>query len=146
MKSNSKLLIGGGLSLVILLSCCTFLFLSFISYPSTKTIANRYLKAIISEDFEAAFELGRSREYCQDNLRESILMDIEKFGGSEVRDIEIEVHGNTGSDDEMQFADIRFAYRHPNHKEWQVAEMKLATDHEVPGLRYLLCGTMFRGQ
>src|SRR5512132_3035676 len=114
MKNNSKLLIGGGLSLVIYLSCCSFLYLSFISYPSTKTIANRYLKAIISEDFEAAFELGRSREYCQDNLREGILKDIEKFGGSEIRDVEIEVHGNTGSDDEMQFADIRLAYRDPN--------------------------------
>ena len=145
MKNSSKKLIGGGLTLIIL-SCCALLYFSIISYPSTKTIANDYLHAIISEDFEAAFELGRSREYCQDNLREGILRDIEKFGGSEVRDVEIDVHGNTGSDDEMQFADIQFAYRHPNQEEWKVAEMKLATDHEVPGLRYLLCGTMFSGQ
>lgn len=72
-------------------------------------------------------------------------MDIEEFGGSEVRDVKIEVHGNSGSDDELQFADIRFAYRHPNQEGWQAADMRLATDHEVPGLRYLLCGNMFSG-
>ena len=146
MKNSSKKLIGGSLSLIILLPCCTFLYLSFISYPSTKTIANRYLKAIISEDFEPAFELGRSREYCEYELRESILMDIEKFGGAEVRAVHIKWHGNTGSDNGLQFADITFDYRHPNQAEWQSAEMRLATDHEVPGLRYLLCGNMFSGQ
>jgi len=71
-------------------------------------------------------------------------MDIEEFGGSEVRDVEIEVHGNTGSDDERQFAEIKFSYRHPDQEEWQVAEMRLATDHDVPGLRYLLCGNTLR--
>ena len=130
----------------MVLSCCAFLYFSLISYPSTKTIANRYLQAIIGEDYETALELGRSREYCQDELRESILMDIEEFGGSEVRDVTIEVYGNTGSDDELQFAEIRFAYRHPNQEDWQAAEMNLATDHEVPGFRYLLCGNMRRGQ
>jgi hypothetical protein len=144
MKNNSKKLIGYGLLIILLLSC-TFLCFSVISFPSTKTIANRYLKAIISEDYEAAFALGRSREYCRDELHESILMDIEEFGGSEVRDVKIEVHGNTGSDDEMQFAEIQFAYRPPNQEEWQAAEIKLGTDHEVPGLRYLLCGNMLRG-
>ena len=144
MKNSSKKLIGVGLTLIVL-SCCAFLSFSIISYPSTKTIANRYLQAIIGEDFESALELGRSREYCQDELRDSISMDIEEFGGSEVRDVEIEVHGNTGSDDEMQFAKIEFAYRLPNQEEWHAAEIKLATDHEVPGLRYLLCGNMLRG-
>src|SRR5215204_6112069 len=118
MKNSSKKLIGVGFTLIVL-SCCAFLSFSIISYPSTKTIANRYLQAIISEDFESALALGRSRKYCQDNLREGILRDIEKFGGSEVRDVGIDVHGNTGSDDEMQFADIRFAYRHPNQEEWK---------------------------
>jgi hypothetical protein len=147
MKNNSmKLVVAGVLSLIMALSWCVFLYFSFISYPSTKTIANRYLKAIVSEDFEAAFELGRSREYCQDKLRKSILMDIEKFGGAEVRDIKIEAHGNTGSDDELQFAEVRFFYRHPNQEEWQAAEMRLGTDHEVPGLRYLLCGNMLIDQ
>jgi hypothetical protein len=144
MKNSSKKLIGVGLTLTVL-SCCAFLSFSIISYPSTKTIANRYLQAIISEDFESALALGRSRAYCQDELRDSISMDIEEFGGSEVRDVEIEVHGNTGSDDEMQFAEIQFAYRLPNQEEWHAAEINLATDHEVPGLRYLLCGNMFRG-
>ena len=146
MWSNSKRLIGGSISLIITVSCCGFLYFSFISYPSTKTIANRYLQAVTRKDLEAALELGRSREHCQDNLRESILMDIEKFGGSKVRDVEIDVHGNTGSDDEMQFADIRFAYSYLDQDEWQEAEMKLATDHEVPGLRYLVCGNMLSGQ
>jgi hypothetical protein len=146
MKNNSKKLIGISLILIILLPCCTLLYESFISYPSTKTIANRYLKAIISEDFEAAFELGRSREDCQDERRESILMDIEKFGGAEVRAVDIKWHGNTGSDNGLQFADITFDYRHPNQEEWKRAEMRLTTDHEVPGLRYLKCGNMFSGQ
>jgi hypothetical protein len=145
MKNNSKKLIGGSLILIIVLPCCALLYFSFISYPSTKTIANRYLQAIISEDFEAALELGRSREYCQDELRASISMDIEEFGGTDIRDVTIEVHGNTGSDDELQFAEIRFAYPQPNREEWQTAEMKLGTDHDVPGLRYLLCGNMLSG-
>jgi hypothetical protein len=145
MKNNSKRLIGGSLTLIIIVPCCVLLYFSFISYPSTKTIANRYLQAIVREDSESALELGRSREYCQDELRASISTDIEEFGGSELRDVTIEVHGNTGSDDELQFAEIRFAYRHPNQEEWQTAEMKLGTDHDVPGLRYLLCGNMLSG-
>ena len=143
MKNSSKKLIGGGLTLIIL-SCCALFYFSIISYPATRTIADDYLHAIISENFEAALELGRSRESCQDELRSNISMDIEEFGGSEVRDVEIEVHGNTGSDDERQFAEIKFSYRHPDQEEWQVAEMRLATDHDVPGLRYLLCGNTLR--
>ncbi|MCP4368053.1 MAG: hypothetical protein GY797_08105 [Deltaproteobacteria bacterium] len=145
MKNSSKRLIGSSLSLIIIIPCCACLYFSFISYPPTKTIANRYLDAIIREDFEAAFELGRSKEYCRDTLRESILKDIEKFGGAEVRAVAIEVQGNTGSDDELQFAEIRFAYRDPNQEDWQRAEMRLGTDHEVPGFRYT-CGNMLSGR
>jgi hypothetical protein len=115
------------------------------SYPSTRTIANRYLRAVINEDFEAALELGRSKEYCQGKLRDSILMDIEKFGDSEIRDVEINVYGNRGSDDGLQFAEIRFMYRRPNQEEWQTAEMQLSTYHKAPGMRYLLCGNRLSG-
>ncbi len=143
MNKRSKKLIGFTFAFIIL-SCCAFLGFSIISYPSTKSIANDYLQAIINEDFEAAFRLGRSKEYCQDELRDSIAMDIDEFGGSEVRDVKIEVQGNTGSDDERQFADIAFSYRHPDQEEWQAAEIRLTTDHDVPGLRYVLCGNVFR--
>ena len=143
MNNNSKKLIGASL-ILITFSCCAFLGFSIVSYPSTKTIANDYLQAIINKDFEAAFRLGRSRESCQDELRDSITMDIKEFGGSEVRDVKIEVYGNTGSDDERQFAEITFSYRYPDQQEWQAAEMQLATDHDVPGLRYLLCGNRLR--
>jgi hypothetical protein len=146
MKNITKKLIGIIIGLVIIVSSCIFLYFCFISFPSTKSIARQYLDAIISEDFEAAFELGRSRLYCQDTLRDSISMDIEKYGGAEVTGIEIEIIGHSGgSDNQLQFADISFNYLHTNQDEWQKAEMRLGTDHDVPGFRYLLCGNSLNG-
>ena len=127
------------LSITITLSCCLFLFFSVVSFPSTKAIANQYLSAILSEDFDNAIELARSNERCRDLLQESALQDINQFGGVDIRELTIEIRGNSGSDDEMQFAWVEFEFLEPYKSEWQLGLMVLVTDHEVPGFRYL-CG------
>ena len=145
MKNGLNRLIGIILGIVFVIPCCLFLYFSFISFPSTETIAKHYLDAIINEDIETAIKLGRSNEDCQDSLRESVLRDSDQFGGAEVRNVAIEVRGNMGSDDELQCAEVKFEYRKRNQTEWQYGEMILVTDHEVPGFRYL-CGNALSGR
>jgi hypothetical protein len=126
------------LGLVIITSCCLFLYFSFISYPSTYAIADQYLKAVIDENYEAAIKLGRS--YCQEAVQETALRDIEQFGRAEIRNVVAEVRASTGSDDEIQFAEIKFEYRKRAQTEWQSGKLRVLTDHEVPGFRYF-CGS-----
>ncbi|MCP4359259.1 MAG: hypothetical protein GY796_14700 [Chloroflexi bacterium] len=132
-------LIGFIILLSVFGSCCLFVYFSFVSYPSSKTIANRYLNAIINEDFGAAIDLAQYNAYCQIALHRDAILDIEKYGGAEIQNVVIEMQHNTGSDDQLQFARVTFEYRHPDNPQLQQGEMLLVTDHDVPGFRYL-CG------
>ena len=119
------------------------MYLSFISYPSTRTIAGRYLDAVIDEDLTAAIGLARSNYACQHALRQAALLDIQEFGGDAVRNVSIKLRYNVGSDDEIQFADISFEHLVPGQRVWQSGSMTLVTDFDVPGFRYL-CGNLTR--
>ena len=126
-------------ALTLSLSCGLLLHLSFVSYPSTKTLGQRYLAAVINEDLSAATDLARSKEECRAALREAALEDINEFGGAEVRNVSIGLEYNDGSDNEIQFAMVEFEYLRPGNEAWQSVSMRLYTDHDVPGFRYL-CG------
>jgi len=125
----------GGLILIIL--CIGFLFFSVVSYPSTKTLANRYVAAILDGNIEAALEVGDSSGDCRLVLRESAQRDIEKFGNAEVRRMLIETKYNDGSDGSIEFALVKFDYRKFGQETWLKGEMYLITDHAVPGFRRL---------
>jgi hypothetical protein len=126
-------------ALALSLSCGLFLYLSFVSYPSPKVIGQRYVAAVVNEDLSAAPDLARSKEECRAALREDALEDIDEFGGAEVRNVSIGLEYNDGSDDGIQFAVVEFEYLEPGNEAWQSSSMRLVTDHDVPGLRYL-CG------
>jgi hypothetical protein len=132
------------LVIIISGSCCCFLYFSFISFPSTEAIARSYLNAVVNQDAETALEWTQASSGCQGLAEESVLEDIAQYGGCDIRDVTIDVQSNlTGSDDEMQFAHVRFEYRRSDDIEWQRGEMRIFTDHDVPGLRYT-CGNMLR--
>ncbi len=126
-------------------SCCLLLYFSFVSYPSTKSIARAYLLAIANEDLETAMRWVTESSGCYDLALESALKDVGQYGGSEIRNLSLEVYYNSGSDDEIQVAFVNFDYRKHDESEWQNGEMKIFTDHEVPGFRYT-CGNMLSGQ
>jgi len=137
--SRRKLIIT--LLVVIFSGCCLLFYFSFISYPSTETIARSYLNAVTNKDFDEAMRWTQMTSRCQDTAREDTLKDINLFGDSEITNLKVDIRYNTiGSDDEMQFAYLNFEYRKRGDTEWQDAELVVFTDHEVPGLRYK-CGT-----
>ncbi len=123
--------------------CCSFLYFSFISFPSTEAIARSYLNAVVNKDMQTALRWTQESSGCQGRARESALEDIAQYGGSDTQNVTIDVQYNTGSDDEMQFAHVRFEYRKRDEIEWQSGEMTIFTDHDVPGFRYT-CGNMSR--
>ena len=129
--------------LALILVCGAFFFFVFVSYPSTKAIGNQYLRAVTEGDLEAAVRLANQHEDCREWVAEAARQDIKEFGGDEIRNVSIQTEYNDGSDDELQFAEIEFEHRDSDQAEWQVVSMRLTTDYDVPGFRYL-CGRQFR--
>ena len=124
--------------------CCSFLYFSFISFPSTEAIARSYLNAVVNQDAETALKWTQASSGCQGLAEESALEDIAQYGGCAIRGVTVDIQPNLmGSDDEMQYAHVRFEYRRSDDAEWQRGEMRIFTDHDVPGLRYT-CGNMLR--
>lgn len=139
-KIGMAMLVGVSVvALTLSLVCGLFFYLSFVSYPSTKAIGQRYLAAVINENLTAAIDLARSKEECRAALQEAALEDIKEFGGAEVRNVSIDLKYSDGSDNEIQFAVVEFEYNRPGHAGWQSVSMRLFTDHDVPGFRYM-CG------
>jgi hypothetical protein len=128
---------------VVFLACGMFLYMSFISYPSTKAIGRRYLDAVVNKNLSAAVNLARSNEKCRQVLMQDAELDIEEFGGDQIRRIAIEMQYNDGSDNEIQFALITFEHKESGQPHWRPSSMRLFTNHDVPGFRYL-CGNLYR--
>jgi hypothetical protein len=140
MDNHAKRSIGFGIVLIAIVAACgLFLYLSFFSFPPTETIAQNYFDAIIRKDVEAVLRLGRSDPLCQDNLKYIAQRDIERFGGTVVREVSITVEGPSGSDEGIQWARIEFQYHEIGQSVWKQGKMVISTDHERPGLRYT-CG------
>jgi hypothetical protein len=140
MDNQSKRSIGLGVVLIVIVAACgLFLYLSVFSFPPTETIAQNYFDAIIRKDIEAVLRLGRSDPLCQENLKYIAQRDIERFGGTEVREVSISVDGSSGSDEGIQWARIEFQYHEIGQTTWKQGKIVISTDHERPGLRYT-CG------
>jgi hypothetical protein len=145
------LIITGAAPFVVLcslLGCTLFLFFgSTISFPPTETLAQRYLEAVINEDLEAAASLAGSGKGCGGgaSLRDDAWKDIAIYGGTEVRNVRIEVHFNTGSDESLEFAIVEFEYCRPGQSVWHRGEMRLMTDHKTLGFRYLCSNLKYQG-
>jgi hypothetical protein len=133
--------------LCVLCGVLTIPFWSCISFPSSETLARRYLKAVINEDLEAAAGLVGSGEGCGcgASLRDDAWKDIAIYGGTEVRNVRIEVHFNTGSDESLEFAIVEFEYCRPGQSVWHRGEMRLMTDHKTLGFRYLCSNLKHQG-
>ncbi len=129
--------------IVGLLLCCGFVgcSLGLISYPSTGTLAKRYLNAVQKGDTQAATGLAGSDNGCRGQMYLDAKRDIAQFGGAEIRNVNIRVRYGTGNDNQIQFAIVEFEYCKPGQSEWEQGEMSLLADSDVPGFRYL-CGNL----
>jgi hypothetical protein len=135
--------LAGTAAVFVAVLCCGFVgcSLGLISYPSTGKLAKRYLNAVKNGDAQAAADLAGSKNGCRQQMYLDARMDIAQFGGAEIRNVNIEVQHGTGSDNQIQFAKVEFEYRRPDRSEWDRGEMRLMTDSDVPGFRYL-CGNL----
>ena len=113
--------------------------------PPTELLARLYLNAAVNKNADIAVFLAGSDPTCSDHVREDIQKDIQKFGGTEIRNLEVGVAYNTGSDEGLQFALLEFEYRQSDQHEWQHREMRVMTDHSAFGFRYL-CGNILAGK
>jgi hypothetical protein len=124
------MILGGGLVLSFLLG--------FNSYPSNETMARRYLDAVQRQDLERAVELAGPG--CAALVRETAQADIATYGGAEVRDVDIQAQPGTGSDDKIRFVTLTFEYRRAGVTDWQAGRLRILTDYDPPGFRYVTCG------
>ena len=126
---------------VLLLAClCCYAFFcstGSCGIPSVKSLVQRYLTAITDGDIEAAVSLGRGQ--CGDSMLEDVRADAAELSGAEIRNLDIDVTINSGSDDELRFAHVRFQHRKPDEVGWEYNEMYFASDSQVSviDLRYL---------
>jgi hypothetical protein len=97
------------------------------------------MDAVIHKDMEAVLRLGSSDYPCQSNLKNTALRDMGRFGMTVVREVTVTVEGPQGSDDEIQWARIKFQYQQIGQTMWHYGEMVISTDHDGMGLRYT-CG------
>ena len=119
--------------------CCWGLLSSTgaFGFPSVKTLVRRYLTAVTEGDVEAAAALGRGE--CSERDLEGTRADAAELAGAEIRNLTIDIIVNTGSDDELRFADVTFEYRKPGRVEWENSEMVFWSDAHVSiiSIRYL---------
>jgi hypothetical protein len=99
------------------------------AYPRSKTLAHRYLNAIIQADAKAAMRLVVDTDpYVMPCYEQDILLDIIEYGHARVRNLHLELYGPFGSDDSVQTVNLRFQYLKPGQSEWQNGEFSIMTD------------------
>lgn len=119
--------------------------IGIVSFPSTDTLARRYLDAVIKEDMKSAVDLADSEEGCRIILVKDVEKDIARFGATEIQNVVIKVNNGTGSDDGIQIAVITFEYRESTQSMWQHGGMRLLTDYSAPGFRFLCENLEYHG-
>jgi len=130
------------IGLVIVAGSCAFLMhlVGGLSFPSTERIGQRYLDTVVAEDVEAAVALAQQETRCRQSLEDDALRDMAELSRAEIRNLIVETRYNSGSDDEMQFADMEFEYRKASETEWKQARLSVHTDYApLRSLRYS-CG------
>lgn len=139
-----------------LMTCGLCVFLSTamreIAYPTTYTLATRYLYAIANNDNEAIKLLGPEvssglgelidiRAVRVENYDEDVQSDLATWGGVQIRNIRLEVRGGGSDNDRWQWALVDFDYRKVDQAEWLHGTMRIDTDvtrGKVPARRFVL--------
>jgi len=106
-------------------------------FPSTQTQARRYLHAVANENVGAAAALAPGAARCSETMAEDARRDVWQFGGSQLSNVQIETHYNTGSDESIEYGRIHFEYRQVDQDLWQKGEIRLMTDHPSFGFCYI---------
>ena len=142
-RVNNKLYFLFGV-IVLIVGCCFAIanIIGFIPIPnSTEVLAQKYLQAVLEEDFQAAIALTNPNLQCYHDISELINQDIAQFGDADIKNVIIETKYNEGSDEGMEFAIVSFDYRKHNGSDWQQGKMRLMTDTWTSILRFrALCG------
>ena len=142
MKQRRLWLVITASGLVSIVLCYSITAFAFGMLPPSAIIARRYFDAVIKEDSKSAIDLVGSDWECKNVVEEDVKKDITQFGTAETRNVTIKVYyGGAGSDEGFQTATIEFEYRKSSQSEWQRGEMRLMTDSNMPGFRYL-CGNL----
>jgi hypothetical protein len=107
----------------------------FLVFPSTKTIANRYLGAVVDADLGAAKDLASHLDNCAVATIEQAQEDIAILGWAEIRSVAVELWASTGSTEEIEGARIALEYGSSTEEEWQPYMVDVMTYYKFPGRR-----------
>lgn len=121
--------------------------MSWWSFPPTDFLARLYLSRVVAGDYKGASSVAyfhRPEDLCDQDIEEDAIKDITKFGGAEIRNLAITIYNVTGSDNNWQSATVNFEYRKPNQAQWSNGEMRLESDANYWGIRFI-CDNMMYG-
>lgn len=98
-------------------------------FPKSKTLAHRYLDAVVKADPQAAMRLMDDTDpWFIPCYEQDILLDIIEYGHAEIRGVRMQLFGPGGSDDSVQTVDITFQYLKPGQTQWQDGKLVIMTD------------------
>lgn len=110
----------------------------YLIFPSTHTIAQRYITAVTAGDLDAAAALADPGDkLCHERMRQAAERHIVLFEDAEIRELETRIGINTYSDESLEVATMTFEYRLSVDSVWQKGELMLWTDYFV---RRYACG------
>jgi hypothetical protein len=131
------------LAVMLLISVCVCCFLGeflWYSFPPPDFLAKQYLNAVIDGDLNSVLVWSNGRvAWCRDATQTSAMEDIRQFGNSDVRNVQLEVLGQGGSDRTIRVVRIMFEYRKHSEFAWQTGKTQIITTFDDGGFRYI-CG------
>ncbi|MHB1355880.1 MAG: hypothetical protein ACYCZF_07865 [Anaerolineae bacterium] len=119
-----------GTTIVIMLMVVYAVVANYITvFPRSKTLAHRYLAAVVKADPQAAMRLMDDTDpWFVPCYEQGILLDIVEYGHAEVRGVRMELFGPGGSDDSVQSVNVTFQYLKPGQSDWQDGKLVIMTD------------------
>ena len=121
------------LGFIYMILCCAVSIFAprMLGIPSTETLAQSYLDAVIHGNLDAAAALANAGDrICKNLMQQSARRDIQLLKGAEVRNVQIEVQPGEGSSESVEFAIISFEYRLSPQTAWKTGKLHLTTDHD----------------
>ncbi len=139
LRSRASLL--GCMAIAIPVCLIATCLLSFLFFPPTDILGRLYLWRVQVRDAESVTILAGPESECLDFIKQDASQDIARFGGSDIQDVQVSIQNGTGSSDTFQVAVVTFKYRKPGRTLWSSGVMRLETDANYWGVRYL-CGNL----
>jgi hypothetical protein len=121
------------LGFIYMILCCAVSIFAprMLGTPSTESLAQSYLDAIIHGNIGAAAALAHAGDQiCKNLMQQSVQRDIQLLNGAEVRNVQITVRPGEGSSKSVEFATISFEFRLSPQMAWKIGELHLTTDHD----------------